>query len=388
MGALNGTRVVDIGRFIAGPWCAALLGDLGADVIRVERPDGGEDRWVTPILPDGTGALYLQCNRGKRSLTLDLAAATDKKTFEQLLATTDVLVANLPGRALERLGLDYATLAERFPSLIAVQLTAWGSSGPWQDRIGFDGLAQAASGAMHLSGPPGHPTRTYVPYVDFATATAAALGVVIALRERDRTGRGQLIEGSLFRTALQWNCQALIEEATTGAGRASTHNRSQTSAPADAFRTSDGWLMCTVIGSSQFQQWCDMVGRSELVDDPRFGDDTARGRNGQLLSDVMAAWCAARTTSQCLDEMGRHRVPGGPILSPAETIALEQTAAINALHDVPTPDGSDTVPVVGFPIQLSHVATPPGRAPRLGEHNDEILAELRSGARHPAQPSR
>lgn len=377
MGVLDGIRVVDFGRFIAGPWCAAILADLGADVIRVERVEGGEDRWVTPVTDDGVGPMYLQCNRGKRNLTLNPVAPEGREVVARLVATADVVVANLPPATLAAMGLDDATLRPIKPDLILVTANAWGSGGEWSHKVGFDGLAQAASGHMHLTGPPGEPSRASVPYVDFSTGTLLALSTLVALLHRQQTGDGQVIEGALLRTALTWNSSSLIEEAMTAVGRVSTHNRAQTAGPSDVFRTKDGWVLCAVIGGAQFAKWCEMIERTDLLDDPRFKDDLSRGEHGEALSGYMAAWCADRTNEQCLAAMERSKVPGGPVLTPRQAIELPHAQQIGVFQPMEYPTARIPAPIARFPVELS--ASPAvirGRAPTLGEHTDEILAEL------------
>jgi crotonobetainyl-CoA:carnitine CoA-transferase CaiB-like acyl-CoA transferase len=377
MGVLDGTRVVDFGRYIAGPYCGALLGDLGADVIRVERVDGGEDRWITPVTSDGVGAMYLQCNRGKRGMTLDVAQPEGREVAAKLISTADVVIANLPAETLRSMGLDYDTVRAIKPDIILTTVNAWASGGEWSHKVGFDGLAQAASGNMYLSGPPGQPSRAAVPYVDFSTATISALSTLVALLHRSQTGEGQVIEAALLRTAVTWNSPTLIEQAMLGVDRVSTHNRGQTAGPADVHRTRDGWVMCLVIGSYQFKRWTQMIGRPDLLDDDRFKDDLSRGENSEALSAYMAAWCADRTNDECLAEMDRNKVPGGPVLSPQQLLDLPHVRQIGVLHDVEYPTATKSAPLAGFPAVLS---ASPGvihsRAPQLGEHTDEILATL------------
>ncbi|WP_214401459.1 CaiB/BaiF CoA transferase family protein [Pseudonocardia lacus] len=380
MAVLDGIRVVDLGRFIAGPYCAALLADLGADVIRVERVGGGEDRWVAPVTEDGVGATFLQCNRGKRCLTLDVVAPRGRAVVERLVRTADVVVANLPPKTLTTMGLDHASLKAIKPDIILTTVNAFGSGGDWSNKVGFDGLAQAASGNMHLTGPEGSPSRAWVPYVDFSTAALAALSTLAALMHRERTGEGQLVEAALLRTALTWNSGTLIEEAMLGLDRVTSHNRGQTAGPVDVHRSRDGWVMCFVVGRSQFARWATMIGRPDLVDDDRFTDDLARGENGAALSAYMGAWCADRTTEQCLSEMERHKVPGGPVLSPRQVLDLPHVDQIGVFEPVEYPTAATPVPLARFPTVLS--ASPGvirGRAPQLGEHTDEVLAELGYG---------
>ena len=377
MGVLDGIRVIDFGRFIAGPYCGALLADLGADVIRVERLEGGEDRWVTPITDDGVGPMYLQCNRGKRGLTLNPIKDEGREVVARLVATADVVIANLPPDTLRAMGLDDASLRAIKPDIILVTATAWGSGGEWSHRPGFDGLAQAASGHMFMTGPPGAPTRASVPYVDFSTATLSALAVLVALRHRDQTGEGQVIEPALLRTAMTWNSGALIEQAMITADRTSTHNRAQTAGPSDVFPTKDGWLLCAVIGNAQFAHWCEMIDRPDLIGDERFKDDLSRGEHAAELSAYMGAWCADRTTAECLDALDTHRVPGGPVLTYQQALDLPQVHQIGLFEEHDYPTAARPVPLARFPVVLS--ASPGeirGRAPTLGEHTEEILTEL------------
>jgi len=377
MGVLDGTRVVDFGRYIAGPYCGALLGDLGAEVIRVERVEGGEDRWITPVTSDGIGAMYLQCNRGKQGMTLDVTKPEGREVAAKLIATADVVIANLPAETLRTMGLDYDTLRAITPDIILTTVNAWASGGDWSHKVGFDGLAQAASGNLYLSGPPGHPSRAAVPYVDFSTATIAALSTMAALMHRSQTGEGQLIEAALLRTAITWNSPTLIEQKLIGAHRVSSHNRGQTAGPADVYRTRDGWIMCLVLGSYQFKRWTQMVGRPDLLDDERFKDDLGRGDNGEALGAYMAAWCADRTTEECLEEMDRNKVPGGPVLSPQQLLDLPHVRQVGILQDVEYPTATSPAPLAEFPAVLSaSPGTIHGRAPQLGEDTDAILSEL------------
>jgi len=275
------------------------------------------------------------------------------------------------------MGLDYDTLRALKPDIILTTVNAWASGGEWSHKVGFDGLAQAASGNMYLSGPAGQPSRAAVPYVDFSTATIAALSTLAALMHRQATGEGQLIEAALLRTAVTWNSPTLIEQAMLGVDRVSTHNRGQTAGPADVHRTRDGWVMCLVIGAYQFDRWARMIGRPDLIDDDRFKDDLGRGDNGEALSAYMAAWCADRTTAECLAEMDANKVPGGPVLSPRELLDLPHVRQVEILRDVEYPTAATPAPLAAFPAVLSaSPATIRGRAPQLGEHTDSILNEL------------
>ncbi len=279
----TGIRVADFGRYIAGPYCAALLGDLGADVIRVEKREGREDRTLVPLAEneDGTpreGAMFLQMNRNKRSLTCDPMNAAGREVVRRLVAGADVVVANLPAETLKAMGLDWAAVSKINPRAILAVGTAFGLEGPYANRVGFDGIAQAMSGAVYFAGTEDQPVRAAAPWVDFGTASLLALGVSAALRSREATGRGQMVEGALLRTALTFFSPTLIEEDALKIGRTPTLNRSQTAGPSDIFKTKDGWITVAVNGDPLFRRAAKLIGATEWLEDPRFASDIARGR--------------------------------------------------------------------------------------------------------------
>src|SRR5512134_1194504 len=214
---LEGIRVLDFGRYIAGPYCAALLADLGAEVIRIEKREGSEDRTLVPVLhrEDGTpgeGALFLQMNRNKKGLTLDPAHPKGREVVKRLIKTADVVVVNLPPQTLKSLGLDWPSVHALNPRTVLTTVSAFGSGGPYEERLGFDGVAQAMSGAVYMSGTPEQPVRASASWVDFGTASLAAFGTMSALFARQSTGRGQHVEGALLRTAVTFMSQTLVEQ--------------------------------------------------------------------------------------------------------------------------------------------------------------------------------
>src|SRR6266581_6810814 len=296
-GVLDGIRILDFGRYIAGPFCAALLGDLGAEVIRIERIGGGEDRGMIPVgaHSDGGGAMFLAMNRNKLGMTLDPAAAKGREIVRKLVATADVVVANLPPQVLRALALDLESLRQTKPDIILTTVTGFGSGGPMSHKHGFDGIGQAMSGGVYLSGTPEQPIALKVPWVDFGTACLSAFGTLAALIERGKTGRGQKVEGALLRTAIAFANASLIEQALTGVNRTATRNRGFNSAPADIFRCTDGWIVATVIGPQMFRRWARMIGEDHWLADPRFRDDQSRADHGEIVSARMNEWCAART---------------------------------------------------------------------------------------------
>ena len=374
---LKGVRVLDFGRYIAGPFCGTLLGDLGADVIRIEKVDGSEDRFLSPITEDGDGALFMQLARNKRSLTLNPMKPEGREVVKRLVATADVVVANLPPDTLEAMGLDYNSLRAIKPDIILTMISAFGRGGPYSNRVGFDGLGQAMSGNMYMSGTSEQPVKAYAPFIDFGTASLAAFGTMSALFERQKTGRGQIVEGSLFNTALTMMNGTVIEQAAIKANRLATLNRSQTSAPADTFKTKDGWVLVQTVGGPLFKRWADLMGEGHWLDDDRFKTDISRGDNGEIISERLASWCAERTNEEVLAEMEKARIPAGPILSPQQVLEDPHIAAKGLFESVEYPGLDAPAPLMKTPVELSET---PGeirsRAPKLGENTDEIMKEL------------
>jgi len=374
---LQGVRVLDFGRYIAGPFCSALLADLGAEVIRVEKVGGGEDRYLMPVTELNDGGFYLQVNRGKRGMTLDVSRREGQMVLQRLVPTADVVVANLPDASLRRLGLDYESLAGLRPDIILTSVSAFGSGGSFSNKLGFDAVGQAMSGIMYLSGRPGEPTKAYCPYVDFSTALVATVGTMAALLARFQTGQGQEVRASLLATALTVANGAIIEQAMTQPDRVASLNRSQTQAPSDAYRTRDGWVFVQCIGQPLFQRWAELMGDSLWLEDPRFASDKTRGDHGDLISERMAAWCSTRTSSQVLSELEQVKIPAGPVLSPQQVLEDAHVKATGFLRGITVPGATAEVPVADTPFSLSGtVAEIRHRAPKLGEHTDAILKEL------------
>jgi formyl-CoA transferase len=374
---LAGVRVLDFGRYVAGPFCAALLADFGADVIRVDRVGGSEDRFIVPVTEDGEGALFLQSNRNKRSITLDMDAEQGKEVMRKLIRTADVVIANMPQRSLQSLGLDYDSLREIKPDIILTTASAFGSAPTMRDRIGFDGVGQAISGAVHLTGQPDQPMKIMAPVVDFGAAMASAMGTLMALYERRTSGMGQEVGASLLQVALNFASGSLIEEAALHLDRQATGNRAPHYAPSDIFRVRDGWIITQVIGNAMFKRWARLMGRIELIADARFQDDISRGRHGEMLGSMMAQWCAQFTREEALARLEEAKIPAGPVNSPRQVLADAGIRESGAFHPIDYPGMAEGVALVAPPVSLSR--TPPAierRPPTPGEHTDEILREL------------
>jgi crotonobetainyl-CoA:carnitine CoA-transferase CaiB-like acyl-CoA transferase len=376
-GPLAGIRVVDFGRFIAGPYCAMLLADMGADVIRVDRRQGSEDRYLAPVAEGGEGTHFLSLNRNKRSLTLDTGKRESAEIIRRLAARSDVVVANLPVDVLKKMGLDYETLCTLKSDIILARISTFGPDGPYAQRVGFDAVAQAMSGAMSLTGFPGAPVRDAVPFEDFGTALHTAFGVMVALYHRALTGQGQLVDGSLLATGITFMHSLLAERSVLGVERRQQGNAGFHAAPGDTYRTRDGWIVVSVIGPEMFARWARLVGREDLLGDPRCADDITRADNRGVIAEVMNAWLAARTSVQAIAELESARIPAGPVLNLDQVLDDPQVKARGLLKYLDYPGAPRPVPLADTAVRLS--ATPGGirhRAPMLGEHTDEVLQEI------------
>lgn len=374
---LNGYRVLDFGRYIAAPYCAALLGHLGAEVIRIERPGGSEDRYLVPITDEGHGAMFMQMNAGKRGMTLNIAKPAGREVVKKLVATADVVVANLPPNLLKRLELDYESLKAIKSDIILTANSAFGSQGPYANRPGFDGIGQVMSGGVWFSGQPGQPAKSAVHYVDFSSALSATIGTLAALMAREKTGEGQIVETSLLATALTLMNGSLIEQAVTQINRVPTGNRGQTAAPSDIFATQDGHIIVQVVGPYIFKRFAILMGQEAWLSDPRFEDDTARGEHRELLCDILADWCRQRSSEGALSELQANRIPCGPVLSYQGALDDPVVQATNVFDHLTYPGAPRPVPVAKPPFKLSAMPhESQKRAPTLGEHTTQILHEL------------
>jgi crotonobetainyl-CoA:carnitine CoA-transferase CaiB-like acyl-CoA transferase len=375
-GPLDGIRVLDFGRFIAGPYCGMLLADMGADVIRIDRRGGSEDRYIAPLAADGHGAHFLSINRNKRSLTLDPSNPAAIEIIARLVRSADVVIANLPVPVLRKMRLDYASLRLVRPDIILAQISTFGPDGPYASRTGFDVVAQAMSGAMSVTGFSGAPIRETVPFEDYGTALHAAFGVMVALYHRTRTGQGQVVEGSLLATAITFMQPLLAERAVLKRDRSQIGNAGFYSAPADAYQATDGWIVVQTIGNSMFQRWARLMGREDLMEDPHFVDDATRQVYRDTITGIMNAWIATRSCAEALAELEEARIPAGPVLGLDSVLDDPQVKARELLHPIDFP-GAESVPIASTPVRLSET---PGsirrRAPLPGEHTDEILCEL------------
>src|SRR5262245_34517977 len=320
-------------------------------------------------------------NRNKRAMTLDPSSPDGRAIVKKLVATADVVVANLPPEVLRSLALDLESLRHVKPDIILTTVTAFGAGGPWSHKHGFDGIGQVMSGSAYLTGTPEQPMRAAVAWVDCGTASLAALGTLAALMSRGKTGRGQKVEAALLRTAVAFNNPTLVEQQVIEVDRIATLNRGQTSAPSDLYRTKGGWIIAYAIGNPMFRRWVKLLGEDSWLSDPRFKDDESRGNHGEIISKRVSEWTAERTTTEALAALEAHKIPAGPLYSPRQALVDEHIRAAGLLADREYPGLLRPAPLAPTPVDLSET---PGRfrhrAPTLGEHTDAILGELGYGA--------
>lgn len=377
-GSLEGARVVDVTISVAGPFASQIMGDLGADVIKVERPPAGDDtrRWGPPFWgPDS--ATFQGLNRNKRSLLLDLSSEEDRGLLFQLVAEADVFVQNLRPGTLAKLGFGPEELRRRNPRLIYCEISGYGTVGPLSDRPAYDPLMQAFGGLMSLTGEEGRPpVRVPASILDQGSAMWAVIGVLDALRRRDRTGEGALVQTSLLQTALMWLPPQLMGYFAAGVVPARLGSATVGIAPYEAFPTADGWLIVGAGNDHLWQQLCRALKRPDLLEDPRFGSNPERVEHRQELHEELAAALRQESSEHWLGTLSEHGVPVTPIQSIEQVVHHEQVAAIGAIAQ-PAHPSLEQFRVINTPVQIDGVYYPVRLVPpELGEHSEEIRAEL------------
>lgn len=376
--ALEGLRILDLSRYVAGPHGTMLLGDHGADVVKVEPPGRGDpargiDRHMGP--PDSLFAMTV--NRNKRSLALDLRKPDGVALLKDLAAKADIMVENFKPGTLEAMGLDYAGLSARNPRLILVRISGFGQAGPWAERPAYDAITQAASGLMDLTGSPdGPPTMVGTIVIDYTTALHAMLGAMIALAARAHTGRGQEVHASLIDGMASMLMTAIPEALLFGREPTRHGNRDRFIAPSNSFRTADGhWVHLMTVTDDQFHRLARLMGRADLIDDPRFATTLPRMENGAAVEAITADWVAATPLADVLAGLAAADIPSSKVVTVADLARSEQMQARRRIVEIEHPTAG-RVPVAAHPIELS--ATPAiegGRVPMVGEHSAAILAD-------------
>ena len=387
--ALHGIRVLDLTRVLAGPWCAQNLADLGADVIKIERPGAGDDTrsWGPPFLKDRDGhdtadaAYYLAANRNKRSVTIDLAAPAGQQAVRDLAMRSDVVLENYKVGQLKKYRLDYASLAALNPRLIYCSVTGFGQTGPWAHRPGYDFIIQALGGLMSITGeaddrPGGGPQKVGVAVADLMTGMYATQAVLAALLHRERTGEGQYIDVALLDVQVAMLANMNANFLVSGQAPRRWGNAHPNIVPYQAFRAADQWIVVAVGNDDQYRRFCELGERPDLLHDQRFARNRDRVRNRDTLVPLIAALIAAHPAAWWLEGLERAGVPCGPINDLAQVFDNEQVRARGLRIELER-DDAGPVPMVGSPLKMS--ATPPSYRlppPRLGEHTEQVLREV------------
>jgi len=375
---LTGITVVDLTRVLAGPYCTMLLGDMGAEVIKIERPDGGDDtRGFGPPYLNGESAMFLAINRNKQSMTLNLKHSEAKTILGKLIERADVLVENFRPGTMANLGFAYEATRQLNPRLIYCSISGFGQTGPYASRGGYDTIAQAMSGIMSATGHPDMPpAKAGVPIADIGTGMFAAFGIVCAYIARQRTGEGQLVDTSLLDTSI---ALSLVESATFLAGgelpapMGSTHRRN---APHGAFRVKDGYIAITADSAHFWQRFCQIMELEALLDDPRFKTNADRVANKHLLQEIVENVTTTREGSYWLEKLGDAEIPCGPVNSYAEVFNDPHVLARQMLMEVEHPLAG-RVKMTGINVKLSHTPGALQRpAPTLGQHTHQVLHTL------------
>ncbi|MBX6320577.1 MAG: CoA transferase [Rhodospirillaceae bacterium] len=386
-GPLSGLRVFDLTRILAGPTCTQLFGDLGADVIKVERPGAGDDtrKWGPPYVKDAAGrdttesAYYLSANRNKRSVTIDIAKPEGQALARRLVARCDVLIENFKVGDMTRYGLSYADLKDAHPRLIYCSITGFGQTGPYAARPGYDFLAQGMGGIMSVTGAPdGPPMKVGVAVADVVCGLYAATAVLAALHHRERTGRGQYIDLGLLDTQVAWLVNVGLNYLVGGTVPQRLGNEHPNIVPYTVLPCADGHFILAVGNDAQFAKFCAFAGAPELAGDPRFATNTARVRNREALAPLLVDLARRKSRDEWVEGLTRAGVPCGPVNTVDQVFADPQVQARGMRITMPHPAaGEGTVDLIGNPIKLSDSAVEYRRPPPLlGEHTDEVLHEL------------
>jgi crotonobetainyl-CoA:carnitine CoA-transferase CaiB-like acyl-CoA transferase len=386
-GPLAGLRVFDLSRILAGPTCTQLLGDLGADIIKIERPGAGDDtrKWGPPYIKGKDGrdttesAYYLSSNRNKRSVTIDVAKPAGQALAKRLIAQCDIMIENFKVGDMARYGLAYADLKDAFPSLIYCSISGFGQTGPYAPRAGYDLLAQGIGGIMSVTGEPDRPPmKVGVGIADVMCGMYATVSILGALQHRNKTGRGQYIDIALLDTQVAWLINVGLNYLTSGQVPQRMGNEHPNIVPYNVMPASDGYFILAVGNDTQFVKFCEFAGSPELAKDPRFLTNEARVVNRRALYDLLPDITRRKTQSQWVEGLAQLGVPASPVNDVKQVFEDPQVLHRNMKIAMPHPlAGSGRVDLIGNPINYSATPVeyrlPP---PYLGQHTDEVLEEL------------
>ncbi len=380
MGALDGVKVFDLTRVLAGPTCVQMLADLGADVVKIERPGAGDDtRGFTPPVMPGTqeSAYFVGVNRNKRSLTLDISTQEGQALALRLIEQSDILVENFKVGALAKYGLGYEQLRARFPRLVYCSITGFGQTGPYAPRPGYDALIQAMGGVMSLTGEPdGMPQKVGVSVADTFAGLYGCIGVLAALRHRDATGEGQQVDIGMLDTHVAWLANQGMNYLATGENPPRLGNQHPNIVPYQVFPTADGHIVLSVANQATFERFCRGFGLEPMLADPRFATNEARVANRTLTTDAITPTMQAHTTAWWIERLEAAKIGCGPINKLSEVFVDPQVVAREMVVHMPHPATPDGVRLIANPVRLSGTpVTYRAPPPTLGQHTEQVLAE-------------
>jgi len=389
VGALSHLKVLDLSRVLAGPWASQILADLGAEVIKIERPEVGDDTraWGPPFMSDSTGAptaesaYFLSTNRGKQSVCVDIKSAEGQATLRALTRDCDVLIENFKAGDAARYGLGYEDLAAINPALVYCSITGFGQTGPLRERPGYDFMIQAMAGLMSVTGQPdgaegAGPQKVGVALTDIMTGLYATIGILAALAERVRSGLGQHVDMALFDVTVAALANQAANYLVGGINPVRLGNAHPNIVPYQSFVVKDGHLVVAVGNDQQYRRFVEVLGCPQLAGDPRFATNGDRVRNRDALVPLLQGKMLERGKEAWLGLLEAAKVPVGPINSVAEVFALPQVAARDMRVTVPHPQNAE-LSLVGNPIKLSRTPVEYHRAPpTLGQHTEQVLSEL------------
>ena len=380
-GPLAGLTVFDLTRVLAGPTCAQMLGDLGADVIKIERPGAGDDTrgFAPPFIP-GTNesAYFVGVNRNKRSVTLDISTTEGQAIALDLIARCDILAENFKVGALAKYGLGYEQLHDRFPGLIYCSITGFGQTGPYAPRPGYDGLVQAMGGVMSLTGEPdGVPMKVGVPVADLFAGLYGCIGILAALRHREATGQGQQIDIGMLDTHVAWLANQGMNYLATGENPARLGNDHPNIVPYQVFPTGDGFVVLSIGNDATFKRFCNGFGLADLLQDPRFATNAARVANRGLVTETLTPVLQRHGTDWWTERLEALKIGCGPINTLDKVFADPQVRAREMVLDMAHAATEGGVKVIANPVRLSETPVDYRRAPPLlGHDTDEVLGRM------------
>jgi crotonobetainyl-CoA:carnitine CoA-transferase CaiB-like acyl-CoA transferase len=379
-GPLRGLRVLDLTRVLAGPTCTQMLGDLGAEVIKIEKPDSGDDTrgFAPPVWPETKeSAYFLGVNRNKKSLTLDISKPEGQAIVHQLLDGCDILVENFKVGALAKYGLGFEQLSQKFPGLIYCSITGFGQTGPYAPRPGYDSLIQAMGGVMSLTGEPdGLPQKVGVPVADLFAGLYGCIGILAALRHRERTGQGQQVDIGMLDTSVAWLANQGMNYLATKENPPRLGNQHPNIVPYQVFPTRDGHIVLSVGNDPTFVRFCEVTGQQALLADERFATNAARVANRDFVTQTLTPVMQQRSTDEWVTALEAAKIGCGPINTLEKVFADPHVQARKVVVEMAHSSGA-TVEVIANPVRLS--STPPDYRvppPRLGEHSEEVLSGL------------